>query len=357
LLYEMLTGRVPFIGDGYGEILVQHLTQPPTPPSTFRGLSPHVEAVVLKALEKRPELRFPTMDEFMRAMADPVGYVEAMGGIAGFGQRPIMPSSSPPHHISRLTPSPLLSPPVMTPPPGTLTPIPVGAKPTTLGASSGEVQGGGARRVGLIAAIALLAIGAAAGTYLVIKNKKDTPAASTDPGSGSVVVDDGSGSAGAGSNTDLDGSGDGSGTGATGPIGDGSGSGSSKTTVGDGSGSSKAGSGDGSGSGTGSGSAVATIERITILITTNPKGAMVSLNGLKLGRTPLEAMVPKKAGKTAKLRIELSGHAAWEEKIPLGESYTANNIQLRKRQGGGKGSGKDKCARTNGTDLVDPDCL
>ena len=28
-------------------------------------------------------MRFPTMDEFMRAMADPVGYVEAHGGIAG----------------------------------------------------------------------------------------------------------------------------------------------------------------------------------------------------------------------------------------------------------------------------------
>src|SRR3954447_8347751 len=64
VLYEMLTGRVPFIGEGYGEILVQHLTQRPRPPSQFRMLQPHVEAVVLTALEKRADMRYPTMDEF-----------------------------------------------------------------------------------------------------------------------------------------------------------------------------------------------------------------------------------------------------------------------------------------------------
>ena len=45
-------------------------------------LPPHVEMVVMKALEKRTEMRYPTMDEFMRAMTDPVGYVEAHGGVA-----------------------------------------------------------------------------------------------------------------------------------------------------------------------------------------------------------------------------------------------------------------------------------
>ena len=67
-LYEMLVGRVPFIGEGYGEILVQHLTQRPIEPSRYRMMSPHVEVVVMKALEKRPEMRYPTMDEFIRAM-------------------------------------------------------------------------------------------------------------------------------------------------------------------------------------------------------------------------------------------------------------------------------------------------
>jgi hypothetical protein len=34
-------------------------------------------------------MRFPTMDEMAKAMADPVGYVEAHGGIAGFLQTPL----------------------------------------------------------------------------------------------------------------------------------------------------------------------------------------------------------------------------------------------------------------------------
>ena len=120
VLYEMLTRRVPFVGEGYGEILVQHLTQRPVPPSQFRVLPPHVEVVVLKALEKRIELRYPTMEEFMRAMADPVGYVEAHGGVAGFLQRQLVPSNAPLPSV-RLTPAPLLSLNSPTPPPGSLT--------------------------------------------------------------------------------------------------------------------------------------------------------------------------------------------------------------------------------------------
>jgi hypothetical protein len=120
VLYEMLTRRVPFVGEGYGEILVQHLTQRPVPPSQFRVLPPHVEVVVLKALEKRVELRYPTMEEFMRAMADPVGYVEAHGGVTGFLQRQLVPSNAPLPSV-RLTPAPLLSLNSPTPPPGSLT--------------------------------------------------------------------------------------------------------------------------------------------------------------------------------------------------------------------------------------------
>ncbi len=85
VMYQMITGRVPFEGEGYGEILVQHLTQAPVPPSTLRGvIPPHVEAICMKALEKSPAARFQTMESFIAALTDPVGFVEANGGLQGF---------------------------------------------------------------------------------------------------------------------------------------------------------------------------------------------------------------------------------------------------------------------------------
>jgi serine/threonine-protein kinase len=85
LLYEMLAGQVPFQGEGYGEVLVQHMTQVPRKPSTIRGvIPPHLEAVCMRALEKRPPDRFGDMEQFMLALQDPVGFVEAHGGVDGF---------------------------------------------------------------------------------------------------------------------------------------------------------------------------------------------------------------------------------------------------------------------------------
>ena len=85
VMYQMITGRVPFKGDGYGEILVQHLTQTPVPPTTLRGvIPPHVGAVCMKALEKLPANRFQSMEDFIAALTDPVGFVEAHGGLGGF---------------------------------------------------------------------------------------------------------------------------------------------------------------------------------------------------------------------------------------------------------------------------------
>ncbi len=82
LLYEMITGRVPFDGEGYGEILVQHLTQVPQPMRTLKPeVNPYVEAVVLKALEKHRDLRYGSMEEFLQALTDPVSYVDARGGV------------------------------------------------------------------------------------------------------------------------------------------------------------------------------------------------------------------------------------------------------------------------------------
>ena len=64
VLYEMLTGSVPFTGDTPVEIAMKHLSQVPEPPSTLRPDVPHdLDAVVMRALAKAPEQRYDSAEE------------------------------------------------------------------------------------------------------------------------------------------------------------------------------------------------------------------------------------------------------------------------------------------------------
>ena len=65
VLYEMLTGKVPFTGDSPIEIAMKHLNDPPKPPSRIRPEIPEeLDQVVLRALAKQPEQRYQTAEEF-----------------------------------------------------------------------------------------------------------------------------------------------------------------------------------------------------------------------------------------------------------------------------------------------------
>jgi serine/threonine-protein kinase len=64
VLYEMLTGHVPFTGDTPVEIAMKHLSQVPEPPSTLRSEVPHdLDAVVMRALAKEPDRRYGSAEE------------------------------------------------------------------------------------------------------------------------------------------------------------------------------------------------------------------------------------------------------------------------------------------------------
>ncbi len=64
VLYEMLTGKVPFTGDTPVEIAMKHLTQVPEPPSELRPEVPHdLDAVVMRSLAKEPEQRYESAEE------------------------------------------------------------------------------------------------------------------------------------------------------------------------------------------------------------------------------------------------------------------------------------------------------
>jgi len=65
VLYEMITGRPPFVGDSPAATIAKHMTDQPRRPSEIvPGLTPALEAVILCALEKLASRRFPTMRDF-----------------------------------------------------------------------------------------------------------------------------------------------------------------------------------------------------------------------------------------------------------------------------------------------------
>lgn len=76
ILYEMLTGEPPFGGrvgakDGWPrtDILRAHREQQPSPPTALKpDIPPAIEKLVLRALEKKPERRFTTAADFLRAV-------------------------------------------------------------------------------------------------------------------------------------------------------------------------------------------------------------------------------------------------------------------------------------------------
>ena len=74
-LYELLTGRKPFQADTSYSVLNAQLNQPPTPPIEVNPAIPAaLNAIVLRAMAKKPEDRFQTAEEFrsaLRAVSQP----------------------------------------------------------------------------------------------------------------------------------------------------------------------------------------------------------------------------------------------------------------------------------------------
>ncbi len=72
ILYESLTGRRAFSGATAVEVALKQLKEKPLPPRKFLpSTPPHLEAVVLRCLEKEPVRRFSGAAELLRALTQP----------------------------------------------------------------------------------------------------------------------------------------------------------------------------------------------------------------------------------------------------------------------------------------------
>jgi eukaryotic-like serine/threonine-protein kinase len=71
ILYEAVTGRVPFEAETFNELMFKIALEDPPPPETLTPqLDPGVGAIIRKALAREPAHRFPNAAAFARAMRD-----------------------------------------------------------------------------------------------------------------------------------------------------------------------------------------------------------------------------------------------------------------------------------------------
>ncbi|HWX45784.1 MAG TPA: Stk1 family PASTA domain-containing Ser/Thr kinase [Solirubrobacteraceae bacterium] len=91
VLYELLTGAVPFDGETAVTIALKQVSLAPPPPSALNPVvGPELDAVVLRALAKEPAERFADADEFIAALE------HVRHGLPGEGEQPLAPAGNGP---------------------------------------------------------------------------------------------------------------------------------------------------------------------------------------------------------------------------------------------------------------------
>jgi BON domain-containing protein/protein kinase-like protein len=131
VLYEMVTGRLPFESDTAMGIILHHLQTPPPSPRDVRpdlGIPEPLAAILMRALEKDPENRFASAVAMASALDEvlalPLPERPPAAGVPGVPARPATPVPVPSDiefHETRVMPK--------TPPVGGRTPIPTAAGP------------------------------------------------------------------------------------------------------------------------------------------------------------------------------------------------------------------------------------
>ena len=204
VLYEMLTGRVPFQGASDYAVLKAHVEEYPSPPSAaMPGLPPWLDRAILKALAKAPAERFQTVEDLRLCL-------QGQGAPAAAGPTFVIPAADQPTlhmaptvaaprppsaatapapaatpHAPAATPMPAVGPPWLamppstpaTPPPTRLAtpspapatpppaPIPPSSPAQAVSSAAHPGWGGGRRRAALLVAGVCAALVAAAVLY------------------------------------------------------------------------------------------------------------------------------------------------------------------------------------------------
>ncbi len=104
ILYEALTGRVPFEGESAVAVAMKQVSETPQRPSSINPqVSPALDAVVMRALEKEPGQRFQSADAFIAALDQAMREPGAGRGTAAFATVPPVVEEVPPEEDRKRT--------------------------------------------------------------------------------------------------------------------------------------------------------------------------------------------------------------------------------------------------------------
>ncbi|MCB0172010.1 MAG: protein kinase, partial [Anaerolineae bacterium] len=169
ILYELVTGKVPFEAPTPVGVLMQHVGQPLPPPRLINATLPRpVEDVIVKALQKSPDDRYQSAGELAQALRDAVGLQPG----DTLNKNPLKPIAPPPQIDDELdpqtgsftpvgltpAPEPVANEPALPPPasePVTLRPASEPVAPTPVRAKSPLLMAG----LGLVVVAAVAGLG------------------------------------------------------------------------------------------------------------------------------------------------------------------------------------------------------
>jgi serine/threonine protein kinase len=103
VLYEMLTGRRPFEAESPVEVLAMHVGKAPRAPGSVAPdarIPPAMDAVVLRALAKKPEERYQSARELRRALDRATALTDAAVAIISGTERTVLATPPAPHRHS-----------------------------------------------------------------------------------------------------------------------------------------------------------------------------------------------------------------------------------------------------------------
>lgn len=201
LLFEVVTGQLPFTAESQLAVVSMHLNQPPPTPSKLDPhLSPPIDLVILRAMDKNPDMRYPSAAALAESFCRAIHRVQEVGAgeeheplimsIGGAQQLilPPVPPAAPPVHAP-LRPSPLSNltetaayvprQPAPAPP---LTPDPTPVLPRRAAPTRRSRYARRRFRIALIIALVTLALIVGISVYAVL-SQSHTP---TSPGGGST---------------------------------------------------------------------------------------------------------------------------------------------------------------------------